>query len=299
MKNFAKKIVLLVCVFIMVFMSIQGMALANEAITVTINGQKVVFNDQEPVIVDGRTLVPVRGVFETLGFNVEWDNSTRTAILTKDGYIVNISIGSNNFTTNGTSHTLDVPAQIINGSTMLPIRAVLESVGYALNWDSATNTVVITNDEYIKTEPTSSRSPSATDLPDGFHPARITSECPYTWTYVYEGYWKDGLPNGEGILTETFANTTYRKVYKGTFINGLAHGEITMETSGYTTTDADIIEVLRNSMVFSGADEVCTYIFNVNMGHPPIEVHLNSITSNSQQWFNSGFLIGVPPWVYE
>ena len=52
---------------------------ADDAINVTVNGQAVTFTDQAPVIVDGRTLVPVRGVFEALGFTAEWNGDTRTA----------------------------------------------------------------------------------------------------------------------------------------------------------------------------------------------------------------------------
>jgi len=115
----------------------------DRGIAVTIDGQPVIFSGQNPVIVDGRTLVPVRGVFEMLGFDVDWNPDTRRATLTRDADEIVIAIGSINFFTNGTSHSLDVPAQIVGGSTMLPIRAVLESVGYGLSWDEATNTVVI------------------------------------------------------------------------------------------------------------------------------------------------------------
>jgi len=125
---------------------------ANQ-ILVTINGSQVNFSDQGPTIVDGRTLVPVRGVFEELGFEVNWEQDTQTAKLTRNGYEVTLTIGSASFTTNGESHTLDVPAQIIGGRTMLPIRAVLESVGYSVNWIEATNTVSIGIDSPISSEP--------------------------------------------------------------------------------------------------------------------------------------------------
>ena len=112
-------------------------------IIVTIDGERITFDGQQPVIVDGRTLVPVRGVFEQLGFDVGWDGETRQATLASDSHTVVVTIGNAAFTTNGTSHTLDVPAQIIGGSTMLPLRAVLESVGYYLGWDDSTSTVII------------------------------------------------------------------------------------------------------------------------------------------------------------
>lgn len=118
---------------------------ANTGITVTIDGERVIFADQTPVIVGGRTLVPLRGVFEALGFYIEWNNDTRTAYLFGFGIVISITIGSYVFTLNGVEHALDVPAQIINGRTMLPIRAVLENVGFGLDWNDATRTVVITD----------------------------------------------------------------------------------------------------------------------------------------------------------
>jgi hypothetical protein len=116
---------------------------SDNSVTVEINGAAVQFADQAPIIVDGRTLVPVRGVFEMLGFDVSWNNENQTATLINDDYTVALTIDSVNFTTNGTMHTLDVPAQIINGRTMLPIRAVVESVGLFMEWTSETQTVKI------------------------------------------------------------------------------------------------------------------------------------------------------------
>jgi len=122
---------------------------ASDEIRVTIDGTPVTFAQQAPVIVENRTLVPVRGVFEQLDFVVTWNDATRAATLTRSDYTIVITIGSNIFTTNGTRHTLDVPAQIINDSTMLPLRAVLESIGYRLDWVAATRTVLILTEDSL------------------------------------------------------------------------------------------------------------------------------------------------------
>lgn len=115
----------------------------NDAIHVTIDNTPVVFDGQSPAIIDGRTLMPVRGVFEMLSFEVNWNNDTQTVIITNELYEIAITVGSNVFTTNGVNHTLDVPAQIIGGRTMVPIRLPLESVGFNVNWDGAVNAVLI------------------------------------------------------------------------------------------------------------------------------------------------------------
>jgi len=107
---------------------------ASTDITVTVDGQAIGFDGQTPILVEDRTLVPVRGVFEQMGFVVSWNSEYRQAILASDLYTVVLSIDSQHFTINDTLYILDVPAQIIGDSTMIPLRAVMEGVGYTLNW---------------------------------------------------------------------------------------------------------------------------------------------------------------------
>ena len=118
---------------------------ANDAndVTVNIDGTVVVFEGQGPVVVDGRTLIPVRGVFEALGFEVDFDEEARTATLSQADTEIIVTVGEVVFTTNGEEFELDVPAQIIGGRTMLPIRALVESLGMTVRWFEDTRTVVI------------------------------------------------------------------------------------------------------------------------------------------------------------
>ena len=126
-------------------------------VNVTIDGLPVDFEGQPPAIIDGRTLVPVRGVFEALGFEVGWDQYTQTAILWQTGYIhhegeavevvtteITITVGRDAFTINDRDIPLEVPAQNIDGRTLLPIRAVLESIGLNVDWCQETSTVIVT-----------------------------------------------------------------------------------------------------------------------------------------------------------
>ncbi|MCL2377909.1 MAG: copper amine oxidase N-terminal domain-containing protein [Defluviitaleaceae bacterium] len=155
-------------------------------IGVTINGTAVVFDGQGPTIVDGRTLVPVRGVFEVLGFEVGWLPGPRTATLNRQGFAVRITVGAEFFTVNDTPFSLEVPAQIINGRTLLPIRAVLEAVGYYVDWDSTSRTVLVASEPFEPTE--------AEDL-EGYNPIadwRMWHDIPFsawqsTFTLSYEG----------------------------------------------------------------------------------------------------------------
>ncbi|MGE5390823.1 MAG: copper amine oxidase N-terminal domain-containing protein [Deltaproteobacteria bacterium] len=109
---------------------------------VFVNGQQLNFN-VAPVVVQGRTLVPLRAIFESLGAQVSWDNATRTVTATKNGVVIELPVGQTQATRNGQPVTLDVPATIVQGSTMVPARFVSESLGATVKWDSNTRSVII------------------------------------------------------------------------------------------------------------------------------------------------------------
>ena len=129
---------------------IGGLTVYANEIIVEIDGQRVIFEDQGPVLIDGRVLVPVRGVFEHLGYTPYWDEAAQAATLTDGVNTIVITIGQATFLTNGVEHTLDVPAQTIGGRTMIPLRHVLESVGMTLEWDDARNAVLITTPQVVE-----------------------------------------------------------------------------------------------------------------------------------------------------
>lgn len=120
-------------------------------ISVTLNGVKIDFADQEPTIVEGRTLVPLRAIFEALGASVEWDGATSTVTSQKDSTTISLTIGSNVLYRNGEAKTLDVPAQIMNGRTMVPARAVAEAYGVKVDWDGYTQTVILNQESVTAT----------------------------------------------------------------------------------------------------------------------------------------------------
>ena len=113
---------------------------ASNDITVMVDGKFVEF-DVPPTIIDGRTLVPVRGIFEALGATVEWDQSTKTASSTLGKDSVSLTLGSNIMKKNNEEITLDVPATIIDGRTLVPARAIAEAYGCTVNWVNYTREV--------------------------------------------------------------------------------------------------------------------------------------------------------------
>lgn len=99
--------------------------------------------DTPPTVVDGRTLVPVRAIFEAIGATVTWDAATSTATGIRGDTIVSIQIDNTTAYVNGESRTLDVPAQLINGRTMVPARFISESMGCDVTWDGNTGTAAV------------------------------------------------------------------------------------------------------------------------------------------------------------
>ena len=112
-------------------------------INVSLNGNIVSFPNQKPVVVEGRTLIPLRGVFDNMGYGIGWDGETKTVTLTKNSDTITIVIGQASYSLNGQAHAIDVPAQIINGSTMLPLRAIGDAAGAEVFWDGETKTATI------------------------------------------------------------------------------------------------------------------------------------------------------------
>lgn len=99
--------------------------------------------DTPPTIVDGRTLVPVRAIFEAIGATVTWDGATSTATGVRGDTTVVIQINNTTAYVNGEARTLDVPAQIINNRTMVPARFISESMGCDVTWDGNTGTAAV------------------------------------------------------------------------------------------------------------------------------------------------------------
>ena len=116
-------------------------------IQVLIDGKGLTF-DQPPILDNGRTLVPLRAIFEALGATVDWNASSNTIIATKDSSVIIMKIGNKNISVNGKTVTLDVPPKIVNGRTLVPVRAVAEGFSAGVDWDGDTKSVFISSDFY-------------------------------------------------------------------------------------------------------------------------------------------------------
>jgi len=121
-------------------------ASSNE-IAVYLNGERMTF-DVPPQIIDNRTMVPMRAIFEALNAWVYWSGNTQTITATGAATTVEMQVGNPIITVNGNEITLDVPPMIIDNRTLVPVRAVAESFDAEVEWDAETQTVSIQTTPY-------------------------------------------------------------------------------------------------------------------------------------------------------
>lgn len=121
------------------------------AIDITIDGEKVIFDNAtgEPFVDENyRTQVPLRTTMESFGATINWDNENRIASVKKYGIEVKVPVNEVSMEKpyifiNNMKVEIDTSAVIKEGRTYLPIRAVVEAFGATVEWDSATQTIII------------------------------------------------------------------------------------------------------------------------------------------------------------
>lgn len=143
-----KRLLTLLLLCLTLFAALPGVAVyaENEPITPTVklDGVPLAF-DVDPMIVQGRTLVPFRAIAEALGVDVVWNDADRSILASDADTTVSLAIGSPTMYVNGMPHQLDVPPMIVNSRTLLPLRAFSWAFGAEIGWDGETYTVFITS----------------------------------------------------------------------------------------------------------------------------------------------------------
>lgn len=116
----------------------------NRAVTLVLNGQQLPEADMPPIILQDRTYVPLRHVFEAMGAIVDFHDAQRRILIAFGDDLIVMYIGQYHFDLSGVTHQMDVAPQIINDRTMVPVSFVASAMGFDVGWDSATFTVTLT-----------------------------------------------------------------------------------------------------------------------------------------------------------
>lgn len=153
-----KRILSVVVALVLMLSMLPGIgAAAQQDVKVVLFGQMLQF-DVPPQLINGRTMVPLRVIFESIGATVGWDDTTQTVTSTKDATTVSLTIGVPSITVNGNVIALDTAPCVIDGRTLVPARAVSEAFGLKVDWDDWSWTVYIT-------EPVEEPAPEPTPAP--------------------------------------------------------------------------------------------------------------------------------------
>ena len=190
-------------------------ALASNDVKIKVNGTPL--RDAQAVLKDGSTLLPVRSVSTALGGEVTWDNATKTASISKDGTEVAITIGQKNISVNNKTKAISTPAQVINGRTYVPLRALGEALECDITWVNETKTV-----EISQVDPSEYKAWYEVGE-DGllYIHTNINSDkwggCSFVCKYISDGNhytWNDMTGNGGTVSYQTYSSVSYYDIGK-------------------------------------------------------------------------------------
>ena len=139
-----KRILATVLTIMMIIGMLPHMALAQEEISVIVNGTKVDFPDEQPYYTQDRVMLPVRFVSEQLGGEVAWYEKTQTVTIMDETNAVALTVNSRQVIVNNAELMLDVVPTIYNDRIYVPLRFISEALGAQVDWDPDTWTVTIT-----------------------------------------------------------------------------------------------------------------------------------------------------------
>lgn len=136
---------IILCMVLMLSFSLS--VSAEEPIRVFVDGYQVQ-SDVDPIVIDGRTMLPARAVFELFGAEVSYDPDTRTVTAIRGEKEIKITINSNTMYINGEAVELDVPATIVNSRTLVPVRACADALSSHVEWFGESRSVKISSEAY-------------------------------------------------------------------------------------------------------------------------------------------------------
>jgi len=124
---------------------------AADVITVEIDGAKLE-SDVPPTIINDRTMVPLRAIFEALDAKVDWNDNTKTVTGTKGDTVISLTVGNSMATKNREIIALDSPPVIVDSRTLVPVRFISESLGCQVGWDGDKRLVTISTEAAPKAD---------------------------------------------------------------------------------------------------------------------------------------------------
>ncbi len=135
-------------------------AYSAEEVTIKVDGEVLQPGDMPAVIIEGRTLLPMRLIAQKLGCEVVWNADSRQVYVINDDYTIVFTIDNQTGYQNGAEFAMDVPPMIVNDRTMLPVRALAKALNLDITWDEQTRTVAIGKSGETPATPTDPTTPT-------------------------------------------------------------------------------------------------------------------------------------------
>ncbi|ABN52248.1 MAG TPA: N-acetylmuramoyl-L-alanine amidase [Hungateiclostridium thermocellum] len=149
-----KPVILLTVLILVILMTVPGFAANGQYYSgywgvtsnalIAVNG-KVLTLERNPVIIEGRILVPARTTFQVLGVTTEWYSSSGVVKMVKGNKAVKMTVGSKVAHSGGSVKYMEAPPILVNGTVMVPMRFVAETFGENVGWDAKNEMAYIGN----------------------------------------------------------------------------------------------------------------------------------------------------------
>ncbi|OHW63364.1 hypothetical protein EUAN_02280 [Andreesenia angusta] len=203
---------------------VSSFASAEQSIKITFNGAEV-RSDVPPVVMNGRTIVPVRAIFEKFGIEPIWNQKDKTVTAQRGDISIKLTLNSDIAEVNGEPKLLDQSVAAVNGRTLVPVRFVSETFGAGVEWNQSVKAVLIKTEE---------KYGNVVEMPfsDIFH-----RKFPFVGSYfvqgsiLYDGEAKNGIADGSGTLYYSQSSSNHI-LYIGDFKENMMHGNGTLYYPG-------------------------------------------------------------------
>ncbi len=122
----------------------------------TVNGANTIIDPASgavPIIKDGRTLLPIGAIIESIGGTVQWDADKQEMTIQVENRTIQLVVGQTTAEVDSDSVPIDVAPQVYNGCILMPLRFIAESLGATVQWDAASQTVTLTYKRGTWTQP--------------------------------------------------------------------------------------------------------------------------------------------------
>lgn len=189
--------------FFLAMLFFAAPAKAASALKIVVDNREIAFDVAPYIDEQGRTMVPIRFVSESLGAGVYWNHTEKEVTITATDKVIKLWIGKDTATLNGSSQKMDTVPVINAGRTFVPLRFVNDFLGATTNWDENTRTVFIVSPPE-PTEPAEPNEPGE-EIPSVTNP-------------------KSGVVTGEGVRVRQGPGLDYAilgSLSKGTVISVL------------------------------------------------------------------------------